>query len=153
LKNSRCIVLLHCPFAAVAHEWQLVRKFAGKSLTAIDRLPCPFTTGAVVFFKEEFVMHYLLIYDLVPDYLERRGEYRDAHLKLAWEAAGRGELMLGGALTEPVDTAMLLFNGDTPRVAEAFAQVDPYVRAGLVTRWRVREWKTVAGEGAANPVR
>lgn len=98
-------------------------------------------------------MHYLLIYDLCADYLERRALYRDAHLKLAWAAAERGELMLGGALGEPADTAMLLFSGDTPAAAEAFAQADPYVQEGLVTRWRVRPWMTVAGEHAANPVR
>jgi uncharacterized protein YciI len=98
-------------------------------------------------------MHFLLTYDLVPDYLERRGEYRDSHLKLAWAAAERGELVLAGALTEPVDTAVLLFTGDTPRAAKAFAAADPYVHAGLVTRWRVREWTTVVGEGAATPVR
>jgi hypothetical protein len=61
--------------------------------------------------------------------------------------------MLGGALGEPTDTAMLLFKGDSPAVAEAFAQADPYVQEGLVTRWRVRPWMTVAGEHAANPVR
>ncbi|MBW9103951.1 YciI-like protein [Paraburkholderia phenoliruptrix] len=98
-------------------------------------------------------MHYLLTYDLVPDYLERRGEYRDAHLKLAWAAVERGELMLAGALTDPVDTAVLLFKGDTPQAAQAFAQADPYVRAGLVARWRVREWTTVVGEGATTPIR
>ncbi|MFL9891728.1 YciI-like protein [Paraburkholderia sp. RL17-381-BIF-C] len=98
-------------------------------------------------------MHYLLIYDLVSDYLERRAVYRDEHLKLAWAAAERGELLLGGALTEPTDTAVLLFQSDSPAVAEAFAQADPYVLSGLVTRWRVREWTTVVGEGAAKPVR
>ena len=25
-------------------------------------------------------MHYILLYDVVPDYVERRGEFRDAHL-------------------------------------------------------------------------
>ncbi|MFL9864821.1 YciI-like protein [Paraburkholderia fungorum] len=98
-------------------------------------------------------MHYLLTYELVPDYLERRGAYRDAHLKLAWAAAQRGELHLAGALTDPVDTAVLLFNGDSAAAAEAFARADPYVLAGLVTRWRVRQWMTVVGEGASNPVR
>ncbi len=98
-------------------------------------------------------MHYLLMYDLVPDYLERRGTYRDDHLKLAWAAAERGELQLAGALAEPVDTAVLLFEGDSPAAAEAFAKADPYVLAGLVARWRVRQWMTVVGEGAAKPVR
>jgi uncharacterized protein YciI len=98
-------------------------------------------------------MHYLLIYDLTADYLERRAAWRDEHLKLAWAAAARGELQLGGALVEPTDQAMLLFEGDSPAAAEAFANADPYVREGLVTRWRVRPWMTVAGEHASNPVR
>ena len=98
-------------------------------------------------------MHYLLTYELVSDYLERRAAYRDEHLKLAWAATERGELLLAGALAEPVDAAMLLFQGDSAAAAEAFAKADPYVLAGLVTRWRVREWTTVVGEGAAKPVR
>jgi uncharacterized protein len=98
-------------------------------------------------------MHYLLMYELCDDYLERRPAWRDEHLKLAWAAAGRGDLLLGGALDEPADTAVLLFKGDTPAAAEAFVQADPYVREGLVKRWRVRPWRTVVGEHAANPVR
>jgi uncharacterized protein len=98
-------------------------------------------------------MHFLLIYDLSADYLERRAQWRDAHLKLAWAAVERGELLLGGPLVEPTDQAMLLFAGDSPAVAEAFANADPYVREGLVVRWRVRQWMTVVGEHAANPVR
>jgi uncharacterized protein len=98
-------------------------------------------------------MHYLLMYDLVSDYLERRAEYRDAHLKLAWAAAERGELLLAGALTEPTDGAVLLFEGDSPAAAEAFARADPYVFSGLVAGWRVCEWMTVVGERAAKPVR
>ncbi len=98
-------------------------------------------------------MHYLLFYDVAPDYLARRGAYRDEHLELAWQAHARGELVLGGALEDPVDGAVLLFKGDSPTVAEQFVAVDPYVRHGLVTRWRVRPWTTVVGAEAATPVR
>ena len=98
-------------------------------------------------------MHYLLFYDLAPDYLERRAAFRDDHLSLAWTAQARGELVLAGALADPADGAVLLFAGDTPEVAERFAEADPYVRAGLVSGWRVRPWTTVVGEGAATPVR
>jgi uncharacterized protein YciI len=98
-------------------------------------------------------MHYLLMYDLCPDYLERRIEFRDAHLALAWEAVERGELLLAGALDEPVDRAMLLFHADSPQPAEAFARNDPYVVNGLVTRWQVRRWSTVVGIRAAQPIR
>jgi uncharacterized protein YciI len=48
---------------------------------------------------------------------------------------------------------VLLFKGDSLQVAETFAQADPYVTNGLVVRWRVREWTTVAGEDAAHPLR
>jgi uncharacterized protein YciI len=98
-------------------------------------------------------MHYLLMYDFVSDYLERRATYRAEHLKLAWEASERGELVLAGALAEPTDGAVLLFEADSPAAAEAFARKDPYVLAGLVTRWRVREWTTVVGESATKPTR
>jgi uncharacterized protein len=98
-------------------------------------------------------MHYLLFYDVSADYLERRSQYRDRHLALAWKAHDRGELQLGGALADPVDGAVLLFFGDGPEVAEKFARADPYVTEGLVTRWRVRPWSTVVGSGAAAPVR
>ncbi|HLW24259.1 MAG TPA: YciI-like protein [Steroidobacteraceae bacterium] len=96
-------------------------------------------------------MHYLLFYDVVPDYLERRAALRAAHLGHARAACQRGELLLGGALAEPVDGAVLLFQGETAEVAERFARADPYVTAGLVTRWRVRAWTTVVGPMAALP--
>ena len=34
-------------------------------------------------------MHYLLIYEVAPDYLARRAQYRDAHLALAWQGTER----------------------------------------------------------------
>lgn len=98
-------------------------------------------------------MHYLLFYDVGLDYVQRRGEFRGLHLKLAWEAAERGELVLGGTYADPVDGALLLFQGDSPEVATRFAEADPYVRNGLVQRWQVRAWTTVAGDGAATPIR
>lgn len=97
-------------------------------------------------------MHFLLMYELSADYLARRGEYRVDHLGLARAAQARGELVLAGALMEPADGAVLLFTGDSPAAAEAFAAADPYVTAGLVTSWRVRQWHTVIGEDAAFPV-
>ena len=63
-------------------------------------------------------MHYLLIYELVPDYVNRRAPLRADHLRLAWAAHGRGEMVLGGILTEPVDRAVLMFQGES-RIARA----------------------------------
>jgi uncharacterized protein YciI len=98
--------------------------------------------------------HYLLTYTLAPDYLARRPQFRDAHLALAWRAADRGEIVLAGAALDESgapDEAVLLFAGEDASAAEAFAASDPYVVNGLVTRWRVREWVTVVGEGCAQP--
>ncbi|HEY4367888.1 MAG TPA: YciI-like protein [Steroidobacteraceae bacterium] len=98
-------------------------------------------------------MHYLLLYDFCSDYLERRAQFRTAHLDLAWKAQERGELVIAGALAEPVDGAVLVFKADSPAVVEQFVATDPYVTNGLVTRWRVRPWTTVVGDDAMTPVR
>ncbi len=97
--------------------------------------------------------HFLLLYDLAPDYLERRSSLRADHLQRAWAAHEQGQLLLGGALTEPTDTAVLLFKTDSREAVETFAKADPYVTHGLVKAWRVREWTTVVGADAATPYR
>ncbi len=98
-------------------------------------------------------MHYLLMYELAPDYLERRGAFRDEHLGKAWAAQSRGELVLAGALAEPADSAVFLFDCASAEPVEAFAKADPYVANGIVVRWRVRPWTTVVGDLAKTPVR
>lgn len=91
-------------------------------------------------------MYYILFYQTVDDYLERRGEFRDKHLKLAQDAAARGEIILAGALAEPADSAVLVFKGDTSEAAENFARNDPYVKNGLIKDWSVRPWSVVVGQ-------
>jgi uncharacterized protein YciI len=96
--------------------------------------------------------HFLLFYEVSSNYLERRPQFRAEHLKLAWEAQRRGDIVVAGALADPPDGAVLMFQGEDASVAERFAEADPYVSNGLVTRWYVREWTTVVGELAAHPV-
>lgn len=98
-------------------------------------------------------MHYLLSYQLADNYLERRAEFRTAHLALAWQAAEQGDLILGGAVGEPVESALLLFKVDDIRKVEHFAKTDPYVLNGLVISYRILPWHTVAGAQASTPVR
>jgi len=90
-------------------------------------------------------MYFLLFYDYVENAVERRAPLREEHLRLAREAVARGELLMGGAFAEPVDGAVLLFQADDPSVVEAFVRADPYVTAGVVTRWRIRPWTVVVG--------
>ena len=91
-------------------------------------------------------MHYLLMYDVVDDYVAARAPFRKAHLLHATAAYQRGEILLAGALANPPDGAVLVFQGASPTVAEDFAKADPYVMNGVVTAWRVREWTTVVGD-------
>ena len=89
--------------------------------------------------------YYALFYDLVPDYLSRRGMLREAHLRLAKEAQARGELLLAGVFDNPVDRALLVFRVKDISAIEEFVAKDPYVLNKLVTRWEIRPWTVVIG--------
>ena len=89
--------------------------------------------------------YYVLEYEVVDDYVNRRAPFREAHLTLLREAHARGVVSIGGALGNPPDGALLIFRSETPSVAEDFARRDPYVTNGLITRWRVRPWNVVVG--------
>lgn len=97
--------------------------------------------------------HFLLFYDVSDDYLTRRAEFRSQHLEKAWAASASGHFILGGALAEVSEGAVLLFKAESAEYVEQFAKTDPYVLNGLVRSWRVRQWNTVAGEDAITPVK
>jgi uncharacterized protein len=87
--------------------------------------------------------YFALFYEADSDFVTRRTPHREEHLKLAQDSFRRGELVLAGALAEPVDRALLIFRADSPEPARAFAENDPYVRHGVVKRWEVRPWNVV----------
>ncbi|MEZ5956073.1 MAG: YciI family protein [Hyphomonadaceae bacterium] len=97
--------------------------------------------------------HFVLIYDYAPDWMDKRGVVRPAHLELCRASAARDELQLGGAVPggDPA-FGLLLFKAETVQTAEDFARADPYVAQGVVAKWRVCEWITVVGEGALTKV-
>jgi uncharacterized protein YciI len=88
--------------------------------------------------------YFALLYEVVDDFIDRRTAYRNEHLRIVDETHQRGELVLAGALSEPVG-ALLVFRADDRSVAEEFARNDPYVVNGLVTSWQVRPWAVVTG--------
>lgn len=97
--------------------------------------------------------HFILIYDYAPDWMDKRGAVRPAHLELCRASAARDELQLGGAVpSDDPPFGLLLFKAETAQVAEDFASADPYTKEGVVASWRVREWITVVGEGALTKV-
>lgn len=87
----------------------------------------------------------MLIYSLQDNYLKDRGQYRAEHLDLATNAARKGELVLGGAMEDPADEAILIFRGEDENIAREFAENDPYVKNGLIKAWKVRKWNAVVG--------
>jgi uncharacterized protein len=89
--------------------------------------------------------YFALMYYVGSDFAQKRGPYREPHLRKVFEANRRGDLLLGGALGDPPDRALLIFRADDRTTAERFAQVDPYVTSGLVQRWEVQPWNSVAG--------
>lgn len=113
--------------------------------TCVNGIYCSTVTS------KPFVYHmkyFLLFYQTVDNYIERRAPYREAHLALANQARDRGELFMAGALADPADGAVLVFRGADASVAEEFARNDPYVRAGLIHSWQVRPWTVVIGGDA-----
>ena len=96
--------------------------------------------------------YFILFYEVVDDYLQRRKEYRAEHLALARAATERGELRYAGAYADPADGAALIFRGQDATGARAFAEADPYVLNGLVKNWYVREWSVVGGADYDGPV-
>ena len=97
--------------------------------------------------------HYLLTYDYVPDILARRDPYRAAHLAGITRAVEEGTIVVAGARGAKegggaVDGGVLVFcvdEGLGRAHVEAYAKADPYVTAGLVTEWQVRDYLVPPG--------
>ena len=92
--------------------------------------------------------YFALMYDVVDDMVNRRAPYRPAHLDCLRDAKARGDLVMAGAIGDPVSGALIVFRGESPDIAATFAEADPYVRHGLVTKWRVIPWHVVVGGDA-----
>jgi uncharacterized protein len=91
------------------------------------------------------VGYFALLYDVVDDFVTRRQPFRPVHLAAVEAAHARGEIVMAGALGDPPSGALLIFHGEDPQAATAFAAADPYVVQGLVTEWRVLPWTVVVG--------
>ena len=90
-------------------------------------------------------MFYILYYNTVDNYIEKRKPFRELHLNYAKASHDRGELFLAGALANPADEAVLVFKCDSSKIVEDFAKNDPYVLNGLIKEWKVRKWTVVIG--------
>jgi uncharacterized protein YciI len=90
--------------------------------------------------------YYLLFYNFVDGFMERRAAFRTEHLARVNAAHAAGEIVLAGAYGDPPSGGTLVFRVDALEAVRAFAQDDPYVRNGLVREWSVEPWHVVVGE-------
>ncbi|MBI4473898.1 MAG: hypothetical protein HY646_14620 [Acidobacteria bacterium] len=91
------------------------------------------------------MVHFVLIYDVVDDFASKRTPFREEHLRFVREAHERGDIVMAGALGDPIKHALIVFRPDGQSAAEAFAKADPYVTNGIVTKWEVLPWNVVVG--------
>lgn len=86
---------------------------------------------------------YLLFYEKAPDAPARQGAFAAAHREHIRGYEASGSLLLGGNLDD--GGALILFACEDGSVPSRFAEDDPYVREGIVVRWRVQAWDVVVG--------
>lgn len=89
--------------------------------------------------------YFILFYKTIEQYKEKRLPYRSSHLAYVTEATESGHLVLGGALDNPADEAVLVFKVADISVIKDFAENDPYVKNGLIKEWSIRPWTVVVG--------
>lgn len=97
-------------------------------------------------------MWYAIIGDDMPGSLERRMSARPAHLERLQNLQAEGRLLLAGpfpAIDSP-DPGPAGFSGslivaefDSQQAAQAWAEADPYVSAGVYAKVSVRPFKKV----------
>lgn len=83
----------------------------------------------------------VLHYEYVEDIVERRAAHREAHLALIGRWNDDDRIVIAGAIGDPPTGGMIVFRDAAD--AAAFMAEDPYVKAELVTRWRVEPWNVV----------
>ncbi|KAF4029779.1 YCII-related domain-containing protein [Phytophthora infestans] len=87
--------------------------------------------------------YYILRYEYVGDILDRRGPFRAEHLERAVSAKKDGHVVMGGALVNPPDAGVFVFNVADKQTIDDFVKADPYVLNDLVSSYSIREWMVV----------
>lgn len=81
---------------------------------------------------------FAVAYRYVPDMEERRGPVRADHLAFLKDLAAKDQLMLAGALTDPVDEAWIVVRAESVAAARELMNADPYAKAGLIRSVTIR---------------
>lgn len=76
---------------------------------------------------------FVVLYRYVPDMEHRRAPHREEHLRWLRELAEQGQVLLAGAIQEPLDSAVLIIRAADLHAARRLLIDDPYARANLIT--------------------
>jgi len=88
-------------------------------------------------------MFYILFYHTIDDYVQKRQAYRKDHLDLLNVELEKKHVVLGGALEDPADQAIIIWQVDDKQIIEDFVARDPYVKNGLISKYEIRSWNVV----------
>lgn len=88
---------------------------------------------------------FVLEYHYVENMLEKRAPFRSSHLQYAQQSVDKKILLAGGALVPEVKRGILLLRADHEQAVRDFAQNDPYVKNGLITKFDISEWAVAIG--------
>jgi uncharacterized protein YciI len=89
---------------------------------------------------------YILQYEYVKNVLEKRAPYRQDHLTHFGKQVQSGNVILGGAVDNPPTGALMIFRTIKSDEIEEFAQQDPYVINGIVTKYTIKPYIAVMGD-------
>jgi uncharacterized protein YciI len=91
--------------------------------------------------KRYYVVFFLTKYKTLEEVVAKAPEVIAAHISRSKEWHARGTLLMAGAFLdkseEPLSTMGVL---DSLEAAEAYANGDPFVLKGMVSKWYIREW-------------
>ena len=92
---------------------------------------------------------YAVVFTFVPNALERRKPYREAHLKHFCNLRDTGKIIMSGPWADAYDGGLILFRAESQLEVEKIIQEDPYYQANLWSEIHIREWNVVLSSQSA----
>ena len=94
-------------------------------------------------------MYFVLTYNTVSRFNDRKMRYRSDHLKWVKHYYAEGKLKMGGALLEPNDAALLIFKCNDIKEVEDFVEAEEHEDGVRHTAARGACWGSPASCGHA----
>ena len=86
---------------------------------------------------------YAVVFTFVPNAIERRKPYREAHLKHFYKLKDTGRIIMAGPWADAYDGGLIVFRAESHMEVEKIIHEDPYYQANLWHEIHIREWNVV----------